>query len=185
MKHWIVFVILAASLCGCGRNPVGPNLPPIVRAQTFEEQMSALDTPAKAAMWVKSFAQYDSKYNLHWGDTDPDQVYTLAKSMWDERWDGKNRGCCGQFAAFYVLAARTHGLRCGGIVYWNGVSGHARAWIELPDGSISMTDNDVYQPHVYRNYDELVSSWRKMMLDSAEQYGELLDEKFEIKEVLP
>jgi len=38
---------------------------------------------------------------------------------------------------------------------------------------------------VYKSYDEFLTTCRSQLAASSEDYGELLDEKFELKEELP
>lgn len=171
----IFIVILPFLLAGCAKNALGP-LPPVTHYETFQDCIEGLQTPAHTAIWLRDFTTYDLNYNLHWGDHNPDQAYTLAKSVWDEYHKGKSRGVCGQFAAFYIVMAREHGYRCGGYVYWTNYYGHAQGWIEEKDGQISITDNDLYYYKTYKSYEHM----RDDLLgrNSDDLYGYILDENF-------
>ena len=179
MKKMIKYFIVILLFMGCGRSSLDP-LPPVVHYNTFQECIDGLQTPFHTALWLRDFTVYDLDYNLHWGDLEPDQAYTLAESLWDEWHNGKSRGVCGQFAAVYVVAAREHGYKCGGYVYWTATYGHAQGWIEEHDGQISITDNLEYWYKVYPSYQVM----KKTLLDrnSENYWGYFLDERFQVPE---
>jgi len=187
VKRIGILFILVFVLSGCGKNACGP-LPPPAVAITFEQQIDNLNNPAATAIWIDANAEYDLNYNFNWGiwreKGFPDQAYALAYSLYTERHDNKNRGVCGQFAAFYIVAARETGYECGGICYYGPQGGHVMGWIVEKDGSVSMTNNEVYRKSSYRNYEHFKAAWTKKMADDKQSYGMLMNEKFEVEELL-
>jgi hypothetical protein len=164
---WIVFIL---TLVGCARNPTGP-LPPVQhKAATFEEHIVRLQTPGHTYFWVKNFTVYDSgsnwEYNRNWycwkQKGFPDQTYAVAYEMYNNYVNGENRGQCGQFACTYVMAARTHGYKCGVILTFSPTSAHAQGWIVEKDGTVSITDNKTYNKSIHSSYDSFISSMRSM-----------------------
>jgi len=187
-KRFGVLFTLVFVLSGCGKNVCGP-LPPPAISTTFEQQIDTLGNPAAVAIWIDANAEYDLNYNFNWFSWEkkgfPDQAYALAYSLYTERHGGKNRGVCGQFAAFYIMAARENGYKCGGICYYGPRSGHAMGWIVEKDGSVSITDNGEYRKSLYRNYEHFEASWTKKMASDVSRYGMLMNEKFEVMTLLP
>lgn len=178
-------VLYVLMLSSCGRNPFGAipdsvTKPPILHEQSFEEHIATLKTPSHTAFWVNRFAVYDLGYNWNWSVWErlgfPDQAYALAHSMWKEYHEGKSRGVCGQFAATYVVAAREHGYKCGGLCTWGPNWGHAQGWIIESDGSVSLTDNKKYLKSKFSNWDKFLKYARD------HDYYEVLNDKFEITE---
>jgi hypothetical protein len=170
---WVVFIL---TLVGCSKNPIGPVPPVQHKAVTFEEHISRLQTPSHTYFWVKNFTIYDfgvaGEYNKNWycwkQKGFPDQTYAVAYEMYDNYVNGENRGQCGQFACTYVMAARTHGYKCGVILTFIPGSGHVQGWIVEKDGTVSITDNEAYKKGVYNSYESFVSAIRSMAKSSIE-----------------
>ena len=175
MRTFLGTCMLFVLLCSCS-NPLS-TLPPVKHFGTFEETVASLDSPGKVAAWLSDFAEYDLDYNLSWGNFEPDQAYSLAYSLWVEYHGGKSRGVCGQFAALFVVCAREHGYKCGGICMYTKNSGHAQGWIKEADGSISITDNRQYQYKRYNSEEEMKEAYHSMWL-SQYAWGFFMDDKF-------
>jgi hypothetical protein len=167
---------------GCSQNPLEP-LPPIEhQAYSFEEHLERLQTPSHTYFWVKQFTEYDMRGQLGWDWIDrgmPDLAYSLAYSMWETYIKGHNAGVCGQFASTFVVAARTHGYEAGFLLTYTKYSGHARGWIVEKDGSISVSDNQLYFKKYYKNKQDMINKFSENYFNKKDRCGWITNDKME------
>ena len=174
---YLTITVLLVLVCGCGRSPVGPLPPVTAQVETFDQHVQRLRTPGSVYFWLQQFSVYDlggkdHSYNRHWGNWKqlgyPDQAYALAHELYKNYINGKVRGVCGQLASMYVVAGRTHGLKCGFILMYSAGSGHAQAYVVEHDGSVAIADNKMYYKNSYKNWDDFLRYVRRRVEISKE-----------------
>jgi hypothetical protein len=163
----IIYLILTLlSLGGCSVNPTGP-LPPVLHADTFEEHIEMMKTPAHTAKWLEQFSRYSIPYTGWIVPDGQDLAWSLAHDFWMNYIKGYSRGKCGSFAAMQAVCARSHGYEAGVIVYYwwtpdgTQVWGHAEAWIKEANG-YSTQSNDLYEKEKYQTLEELKAEYIKL-----------------------
>lgn len=139
MKILIILFLLA----GCAT----------IQVETFESCVAKLKTSSEIEIWIKANTSY---INKEVDEAHEDFIYGQAKELWQRK-----VGWCSNFACFYIYCLRTHGQTCGTIFSVYRFFSHQRGWIQEPDGSISISDNQRLFKKRFKSYEDMITNWKE------------------------